>query len=88
MTPNSKTLIDHIYTSHDDNISSVSVSKQTISDHYAIFGNRKQNRVVHKYSHQAITYRSFKHFDENEFINDLSQIPWVILDSFSDVSEQ
>ena len=86
-TPNSKTLIDHIYTSHEANISSVSVSKQTISDHYAIFGNRKQNHVVHKYSHQAITYRSFKHFDENEFINELSQIPWEILDSFSDVSE-
>ena len=64
VTPNSKTLIDHIYTSHEENIASVSVSKQTISDHYAVFGNRKQNHVVHKYSHQTITYRSFKHFDQ------------------------
>ena len=87
VTPNSKTLIDHIYTSHEENIASVSVSKQTISDHYAVFGNRKQNHVVHKYSHQTITYRSFKHFDQQEFINDLSQIPWEILDSFDDVSE-
>ena len=75
VAPNSKTLIDHIYTSHEDNIASVSVSKQTISDHYAVFGNRKQNHVVHKYSHQTITYRSFKHFDQQEFIDDLSKIP-------------
>ena len=87
VTPSSKTLIDHIYTSNEDNISSVRVNKQTISDHYAIFGNRKLNSVVNSHSHQTITYRSFKHFDENAFINDLRQIPWEILESFNDVSE-
>ena len=78
VTPSSKTLIDHIYTSKEDNISSVRVNKQTINDHYAIFGNRKLNFVVNNHSHQTITYRSIKHFDENAFINDLRQIPWEI----------
>ena len=87
VTSSSKTLIDHIYTSNEDNISSVSVNKQTISDHYAILGNRKLNYCVNKHSHQTITYRSFKRFDENSFTNDLRQVPWEILESFDDVSE-
>ena len=87
VTPSSKTLIDHIYTSNEDNISYVRVNKQTISDHYAIFGNRILNCAVNRHSHQTITYRSFKHFDENAFINDLREVPWEILESFNDVSE-
>ena len=43
VTPNSQTLIDHIYTSTEENILFVSVKELTISDHYAIFGNRKIN---------------------------------------------
>ena len=69
------------YTSTEENISCVSVKELTVSVHYAIFGNRKINSFVYKHSHQTITYRSFKHFD------DLRQIPWEILDTFDDVNE-
>ena len=79
VTPNSKTLIDHIYTSTEENISCV--KELTLNDHYAIFGNDKINSFVHKHSHQTITYRSFKHFDEIAFVDDLRQIPWEILDT-------
>ena len=65
--PNSKTLKDHIYTSTEENISCVNVKELTVSDHYAIFGNHKINSFVHKHSHQTITCRSFKHFDEIVF---------------------
>ena len=58
VTHNSKSLIDHIYTSTEENISCVSVKELIVSDHYAIFGNRKIN-FVHKHSHQTITCRSF-----------------------------
>ena len=88
VTPNSKTLIDYIYTSTEENISCVSVKELTVSDHYAIFGNRKRNSFIHKHSHQTITYRSFKHFDEIAFIDDLRQIPWEILDTFDAVNER
>ena len=87
VTPNSKTLIDHIYTSTEENISCVNVKELTVRDHYAIFGNRKINSFVRKHSHQTITYRSFKHFDEIAFVDDLRQIPWEILDTFDDVNE-
>lgn len=87
VTNSSSTLIDHIYTNYEENISSVSVCKLTISDHYAVFGNRKINVSISKNSHQMITYRSFKNFDENAFVNDLHQIPWEVVDTFEDVND-
>ena len=41
VTETSSTLIDHINTNCDENISRVHVCKIAISDHYAVFGNRK-----------------------------------------------
>ena len=37
VTNTSSTLIDHIYTSYEENISSVRVGKLTINDNYAVF---------------------------------------------------
>ena len=37
VTDTSSTLIDHIYSNFDENITSVHVSKIAVSDHYAIF---------------------------------------------------
>lgn len=87
VTPMISTLIDHIYTNIEENINHVSVSKLCISDHYAIFGNRKLNFSPGKHSHQTITYRSFKSFDENNFISDLLQVPWEIIGSFDSLDE-
>ena len=39
VTKDSKTLIDHIYTTNEENIRSVKVEKICVSDHYAIFCN-------------------------------------------------
>ena len=51
VTENSSTLIDHIYTNFDENITHVHVCKISISDHYAIFGNRKLNNCVKSNTH-------------------------------------
>ena len=53
----------------------------------AIFGNRKLNNCVKSNTHQAITYRSFKNFDENKFIHDLYEVPWEIIEYFDDINE-
>ena len=73
VTKPSRTLIYHIYTNYDKNISRVHVCHLKISDHYAVFGSRKLNSHVRKNKHNTITYRSFKQFDENSFIADLSK---------------
>ena len=41
VTETSSALIDHIYTSREENIWRLHVGKFSLSDHYAIFGNRK-----------------------------------------------
>ena len=37
--------------------------------------------------HQTITYRSFKHFDESCFLNELSTVPWEIIENFETVDD-
>ena len=87
VTENSSTLIDHIYTNCDENITHVHVCKISISDHYAIFGNRKLSNCVKSNTHQTITYRSFKNFDKNRFISDMQDVPWETIEYFNDINE-
>ena len=88
VTKDSKTLIDHIYTTNEENIRSVKVEKICVSDHYAIFCNRSSHISPDKANqHQTITYRSFKNFVESNFLNDLNSVPWEIIESFDDVDD-
>ena len=61
--------------------------KLLISDHYAIFGNRRLNISERKNAHQTITYRSFKHFDVEAFRNELFDAPWEIIENFTNVND-
>ena len=38
-------------------------------------------------SHRTITYRSFKHFEESNFLHELNQVPWEVVENFDDVNE-
>ena len=48
VTQESRTLIDHIYTNNEETILCVSVEKMCISDHFAVFCNRKSHTSVCK----------------------------------------
>ena len=87
VTQMTSSLIDHIYTNVEKNINHVSVCKLCISDHYAIVCNIKLNFSLGKHCHQTITYRSFKTFDENAFINDLKQVPWETIQTTNCLDE-
>ena len=80
----SSTLIDHVYSNFPSNISSLTVPKVGISDHYPIFMTRKINASLPKSSHYTIKYRSYKNFDEEVFVNELSSAPWDIIKVFED----
>ena len=58
-----------------------------ISDHFAVFCNRKSHTSVCKNAHQVISYRSFKNFEEAYFLSDLSSVPWEILEEFDHVDD-
>ena len=63
------------------------LKKMCISDHFAVFCNRKSHASACKSIHQVITYRSFKNFDEANFRSDLSCVPWKILENFDDIDD-
>ena len=76
VTTVSSTLIDHIYTNEDEHISSTHVSQIQISDRNAIFCNRRISPGCKKDSHKTISYRSFKHFNDDLFVHDLMCANW------------
>ena len=88
VTNDSKTLINHIYTNDENNIQSVNVEKMCISDHNEIFCNRSAHVLPDKNDdHQTITNRSSKNFDESCFLNELSTVPWEIIENFEIVDD-
>ena len=72
VTETSSTIIDHVYTSHPENISESFVSHYSISDHFPVCFSRKIKNRISKSDHITTLYRSFKTFNVDAFINDLS----------------
>ena len=88
VTSDSRTLIDHIYCNCQDNVKSVLVPMLGLSDHFPIFLTRKMHNYAPKgKKHYSISYRSFKNFDEQKFINDLQVAPWDLIKLFEDTDD-
>ena len=88
ITDHSETLIDHIYCNSLSNVLSTKVPILGLSDHFPLFVTKKLNSSsVLKKSHHSISYRSFKNFNETEFINDLSSTPWDVIKIFDDTND-
>ena len=88
VTPTSETLIDHAYTNTPDNIIEVTVPVLGVSDHYPVCITRKLSKTfdigpVHKF----INYRCTKTFDEDQFLTDLNNQPWSVIDIFDDSND-
>ncbi|VDI27296.1 Hypothetical predicted protein [Mytilus galloprovincialis] len=73
VTQTSSSLVDHIYSNEPHNIHFISVPKYSISDHYPVCISHKRGLKSKKKIHEYITFRSTKHFNENDFVNDISQ---------------
>ena len=72
VTQASSTLIDHVYSSHPENITNCFVSALSISDHFPICFTRKINSKIPKNDHNIAFYRCFKHFNEVNFLTELT----------------
>ena len=88
VTATSETLIDHAYSNTIDNIIEVTVPVLGVSDHYPVCITRKLSKAfdtgpVHKF----INYRDTKTFDEEQFLNDLNNQPWSVIDIFDDAND-
>jgi len=83
----SSTIIDHIYSNFPSNITFIDVPRIGLSDHFPVFLTRKIRHNESKHSHHTISYRSFKHFNEEDFTKDLEQVPWDVIKVFDDVDD-
>ena len=87
VTPDSSTLIDHVYSNCPENVTSINVPKIGLSDHFPVFFTRKMHVQPAKRAHYTIKYRSFKNFDENNFYADLQAVPWNLIHLFDDTDD-
>ena len=72
VTQTSSTLIDHVYFSHPENITNCFISTLSISDHFPICFTRNINSKIPQNDHNKASYRCFKHFNEVDFLTELT----------------
>ena len=87
ITETTATTIDHVYSSHPENITECFISHFTISDHFPVCFTRKTNFKVIKNDHRTTSYRCFKKFDDILFLNDLQNDLNSFSANSSDVEE-
>ena len=81
------TLIDHIASTHPENIPESGVLKVALSDHYAVYYTRKYMGTF-KRQQKIITTRKMKNFNQNSFLFDFSQVDWnLLVKSSTDVNK-
>ena len=84
VTKRTSTIIDHVYTNDENLINEVLVPEIGISDHYPIavtIGGKTQK--INK-SFNIITYRSFKHFNNENFLNDINSLNFDSIETIND----
>ena len=88
VTTTSVTLIDHIYTTNPENFD-IKVPCYAISDHYPICCTKKSKSCQNSktQSHKTISYRNFKHFDDNKCLENLCRQPFDNIGHINDTSK-
>ena len=75
VTQNSETLLDHIYSNNPSSVVSAAVLDLSISDHSPIRCSKiAKVPKLNKNMHTSIKYRSFKHFDSQIYLYNLSSV--------------
>ena len=56
-----------------------------VTTYWTLRIHKKNNFSLKSNSHKTIKYRSFKSFNENEFLQDLSAVPWSEIELLENV---
>ncbi len=86
VTNKSRTLIDHILRITPDKVRCTKVPKICISDHYPTVVVYKDTFGI-KHTHITIKYRREKNFDKDNFLLDLENCEWDVLDNIINVDK-
>ena len=85
--PKSNSCLDHVYSTHGDFISDVSVPNIGIADHLPVFFRRKYNSKQSINSQNNQIYLDFKNLNKEALLNDLRNSPWDSALVFDDVDD-
>ena len=75
ITEHSRTLIDHITTNRDNFITYTDVQSSGLSGHMMVYTVRKATQP--RYKPKQIKARTYRRFDPDAFIHDVSIAPWT-----------
>ena len=84
VSSNSATLVDHVFTSLSIKVRAVKVPKIGLSDHYPTCAVFKDGFGT-KHCHTSIKYRSFKNLDEKQFLKDLNDCKWSLINEENEI---
>ena len=85
VTERSSSLLDHIYVNKSDKVIQHGIISTGLSDHRLVYAVRKC--IKPKFKARKISVRSFKNFDHDEFLEEISQIPWSTIESFDHIDD-
>ncbi len=69
VTSQTSSIIDHVYSSHAENITECFVPSYAISDHFPVCFTRRVNGLKIRHGNHVLTnYRCFKNFNEDDFL--------------------
>ena len=86
--PLSKTCLNHIWSSHPEQLINVRVLFTGMSDHLPTIVTRKYKGVQqNKTEHTTITYRDIKNLNKEQFIAALKEAPWDSAFIFDDADD-
>ena len=86
ITESSKSLLDVILASHANQVQKAEVIQSSISDHDLVYVLLCLKKPRPKPT--FVTTRSYKHYNADAFLHDISQVPWSVIEAFSDVDDK
>ena len=86
ITESSKSLLDVILASHANQVQKAEVIQSSISDHDLVYVLLCLKKLRPKPT--FVTTRSYKHYNADAFLHDISQVPWSVIEAFSDVDDK
>ena len=84
ITKDSQSIVDHLFVSNPQTVTAVTIPKIGFSDHYPILFSLKKSNTETR-GQKTRKYRNFKHFVQEDILEELSELPWItILDIFDE----
>jgi hypothetical protein len=87
VTHQSRTILDHIYTTDPQLMFDAKVFNSEMSDHYPTAVSYCRRTAGSKKCHTTIKYRSMTDFNQEVFLQDLKHVPWNLVEIFDDPND-